>query len=78
MPRFIPARPARCATAPSGVLSALEREALLAFQVVDVDTDPLLRERFGERVPVVALSTGDCFEGRISEFRIRRALERGA
>jgi glutaredoxin len=57
------------------VLDTLAAERLLTFESVDVDGDPLLAEQYGRRVPVVELSTGQSFEGRISEYRLRKELK---
>jgi thioredoxin reductase (NADPH) len=48
---------------------AAERGAALTVDVVDVDADPALEERFGERVPVLVAG-----ESEICHFR----LDRGA
>ena len=42
--------------------------------VVDVDTDPALGERFGERVPVVLRDGQEVLAGRFTEREVRRAL----
>lgn len=58
------------------VLARLADEGLLSVEQVDIARDAALRDWYGDRIPVVVLSTGDVFEGRISEFRLRRALGR--
>lgn len=45
-----------------------------ALTVVDVDTDPGLRERFGERVPVVLRDGEVVLAGRFTKREVRRAL----
>ena len=42
--------------------------------VVDVDTDPVLRDRFGERVPVVLRDGEEILAGRFTARQVRRAL----
>ncbi|HSM02218.1 MAG TPA: glutaredoxin family protein [Acidimicrobiia bacterium] len=42
--------------------------------VIDVDTDPGLRERFGDRVPVVLRDGEEVLAGRFSEREVRGAL----
>ena len=42
--------------------------------VVDVDDDPELRERYGERVPCVLVEGDVAFEYRVSEDEFREAL----
>jgi glutaredoxin len=46
----------------------------LAFEVVDVDTDPALRRRYDECVPVVVIDGKERFRGRIDELLLRRLL----
>lgn len=56
---------------------ALRREGV-AFQKVDVDSDPGLRARYGRRVPVLAGRSGhEICEGRVEPavLRARLALE---
>lgn len=56
------------------ILVRLAAESLLTFELIDITSDPALMERYKWRIPVLSLSTGDRFEGRISEFRLRRRL----
>ncbi|MDQ4076231.1 MAG: glutaredoxin family protein [Chloroflexota bacterium] len=58
----------------SRVLARLEREGYLTVERLDIAADPTLDEQYGMRIPVVELSTGYRFEGRISEYRLRKAL----
>ena len=58
------------------ILQRLSSEGLLAWEAVDISADPALAETYGSRIPVVELSTGDVFEGRVSEFRLRQHLAR--
>ncbi len=57
---------------------ALVRRTAAAYgctvQVVDVDSNPQLRERFGQLVPVVAVGEQVIAAGRISELRLRQYL----
>ncbi len=46
----------------------------LAFEVVDIDADPQLRERYNECVPVVVIDGKERFRGRIDELLLRRIL----
>jgi glutaredoxin len=46
----------------------------LEFEAVDVDTDPELRQRYNECVPVVSINGRDRFRGRIDELLLRRIL----
>lgn len=43
-------------------------------QLVDIDRDPVLVERYGERVPVVVVEGREVAEGRIEPGRIRSAV----
>jgi hypothetical protein len=47
------------------------RHALL---VIDVDSDPALRERYGDRVPVVLRDGAEVLAGAFTPREIRRAL----
>jgi glutaredoxin len=46
----------------------------LTFEVVDVDQDPQLRERYDTCVPVVEIDGKERFRGRIDELLLRRLL----
>lgn len=46
----------------------------LQFDLVDIDTDPALRERYNECVPVVVIDGRERFRGRIDERLLRRLL----
>ncbi len=56
------------------MLQRLSGEGLLGWEAVDIAADPALDAAYGSRIPVVELSTGDVFEGRVSEFRLRQRL----
>jgi glutaredoxin len=45
-----------------------------AYEVVDVDTDPALREEYGEEVPVTLVDGRRHDFFRVSESRLRAAL----
>jgi glutaredoxin len=47
---------------------------MLSFDVVDIDADPTLRERYHECVPVVVIDGRERFRGRIDEMLLRRLL----
>lgn len=42
---------------------------------VDILTDPALRARWGERIPVICADATILAEGKVSELRLRRAIE---
>lgn len=44
--------------------------------VIDVDTDPALRERYNQCVPVVVIDDRERFRGRVDEVLLRRLLRR--
>ena len=46
----------------------------LSPQVVDIDADPALRERYTECVPVVEIDGQERFRGRVNEVLLRRLL----
>jgi glutaredoxin len=46
----------------------------LAFEVVDIDADPVLREQYNECVPVVVIDGKERFRGRVDELLLRRIL----
>jgi len=43
-------------------------------QLVDIDADPALRERYNECVPVVEINGRERFRGRINEVLLERLL----
>ncbi len=47
----------------------------LAAEWVDILADPVLAARWGERIPVICLGETVLAEGKVSELRLRRALE---
>jgi glutaredoxin len=49
----------------------------LAFDTVDVDADPALRERYDACVPVVTIDGKERFRGRVDERLLRRLLDAG-
>jgi glutaredoxin len=56
------------------ILDAIARDYPLAIRELDVDADPALRARYGLSVPVVEVDGRLLAAGRVSEFRLRRAL----
>jgi hypothetical protein len=42
---------------------------------VDILTDPALQARWGERIPVICIGETVLAEGKVSELRLRRAIE---
>jgi hypothetical protein len=51
------------------------RAWLPVIELVDIDDDPALVEKFAEQIPVVELDGRVRFRGRISELLLRRLLE---
>jgi hypothetical protein len=43
-------------------------------RIIDVDSDPTLRDRYGERVPVVLRDGSEVLAGAFSRREVRRAL----
>lgn len=56
------------------VLDAIAHDYPMTVRVVNVDDAPDLRARFGDRVPVIVVDGVTLAEGRVSEYRLRRAL----
>ena len=54
-------------------LDLLQRHGL-APQVVDIDADPQLRQRFNHCVPVVAIDGRERFRGHVNEVLLRRIV----
>ena len=51
----------------------LERHGL-SPRLVDIDADPVLRERYNECVPVVEINGHERFRGRVNEVMLRRLV----
>ena len=56
-------------------------EALVALQqegftpkLIDIDNDPMLRERYNECVPVVVIDGQERFRGRVNSVLLRRIV----
>lgn len=49
-------------------------ERPLTVHVVDIDSDPSLRQRYTFRIPVVRVDGHDLCEGRITETDLRAAF----
>jgi len=47
-------------------------------QLVDIDADPELRQRYNECVPVIAIDGKERFRGRVNEVLLARLLAAGA
>ncbi|MGH2542301.1 MAG: glutaredoxin family protein [Ardenticatenaceae bacterium] len=56
------------------ILARLAGEDLLTFDCIDIIENAKLTQRYALRIPVVELSTGARFEGRVSEYRLRQEL----
>jgi glutaredoxin len=46
----------------------------LSPRLVDIDTDPELRQRYNECVPVVEIDGQERFRGRVNEVLLRRLI----
>lgn len=60
------------------VVAPLAAEAATTVRLVDVDDDAVLRDRFGELVPVVEVDGVQQGFWRVDADRVRRALADGA
>jgi hypothetical protein len=58
------------------LLEHLGREYQLYVEVIDIDTDPRLVERFTDMVPVIALHGRPRQWGRINPVLLRRLLDK--
>lgn len=58
------------------VLERVRREIPFELSEVDVDSDPALREQYGEQVPVLFVQGEKAFKYRIDERKLRRRLRR--
>lgn len=56
------------------VLAAIARDTPLRVEVVDIDLEPRLSSLYGDRIPVIQVDGVVVAEGRVSEYRLRRAL----
>jgi glutaredoxin len=56
------------------VLDAIARDTPMTVIERDVDADAELQRRYGQTVPVVEIDGRVLAAGRVSEFRLRRAL----
>jgi glutaredoxin len=59
-------------------LTRARRRYGFALRVIDVDGDPELRRRHGERVPVVVVNGRERFWGRFNPVLLERLLAAGA
>ena len=59
-------------------LSLLRRRADFDIQEVNIDESQELRERYNERVPVVAINGREVFDYRLDAERFLRLLKAGA
>jgi glutaredoxin len=56
------------------LLTILSREIPLDYEVVDIDGDPALRDRYDQRVPVILVGDEAICEGRVTLTGLRSAL----
>jgi hypothetical protein len=55
-------------------IEAARGSAVFALEVVDVDTDPALAERYGHEVPVVEIDGRKAFKYRLTTRQLLRRL----
>ena len=55
-------------------LRRLGREFAFELREQDVDADPVLAARYGDRVPAIAVDGAEVSEGRFDAAAVRRAL----
>lgn len=56
------------------VLRHLADAGTITLETIDIAGDSTLEEKYGTRIPVVDVEDGPLLEGRISRYRIQRAL----
>jgi len=65
-----------CERARETVETVAADRADVVVEEVDVDTDPTLREAYGDRVPVVTVGGEEAFEVRVDADELRARLDR--
>jgi hypothetical protein len=58
-----------------GVVLAVRAERAFELTEVDVSIDPVLHNRYGERLPVVAVDGAELFEFHVDPDALRAALD---
>ena len=58
------------------IAAHLQSELHIEMNIVDVDSDSSLTERYGTRVPVVLLDEIEHFAGSVTEEELRRAIKK--
>jgi glutaredoxin len=58
------------------ILSQQRRRHPFTLQIVEVDTDPDLQNRYGERVPVIVINGKERFRGTVNRILLVRLLNR--
>ena len=58
------------------IATHLQSELHIEMNIVDVDSDSSLAERYGTRVPVVLLDEIEHFAGSVTEEELRRAIKK--
>lgn len=54
----------------------LQRDMSFDLTKVNIDTDPHLANRYGNRIPVVLIDQAECLSGKMTERDLRRAIQR--
>jgi glutaredoxin len=57
-------------------LARVHARVAFGLEEVDITTDPMLEERYRERIPVVALDAEELFDFRVDEPKLERRLKR--
>ena len=60
------------------VVAAVREDCEFELEEVDVSLDPVLHNRYGERIPVIAIDGVDTFEYHVDADALRTALGRVA
>lgn len=60
------------------VLEAVRAEVPFALELVDIDTDPVLVERYGMEIPVITIDGRKAFKYRVDPVELRTRLAHAA
>lgn len=59
------------------VIERVRRKTPFALDVVNIESDPELKERYQHLIPVLACDGEELAYGKVSEHRLRQILQRG-
>jgi glutaredoxin len=62
----------------SEIIDRVRRQTEFELEVLDIDDDPVLRDRYNEEVPVIAIDGRTLFHGRVDESAFLARLKRSS